>query len=139
MGYVVKVRFSSGEGITFVSNLETKFSLLEDNEHLTFDWEDEKNHALLKDLSSMSQPWAYDAIYRYGKEVVNFFLFPRREQLLRYVGLSREQASDLALSENLSFRAIMINGVEMEREQTVSQNRVNVYLNNNIVYRAEIF
>lgn len=145
MQYLVKARFNNGESITFVSRDITEddpFPDLAKNEYLYFDGELHEN--LFKELyydiyNGTTILWVERALNYNSAHLVNFIVYARRPQAPEYVGLSAQEAATKALEADMSFRTVMENGVEITHEHDVSDKRVNVYLNNNQVYRAEIF
>jgi len=137
MEYLVKTRYDTGESITFITGLRDEDDLfpgLTDNEYLYFDYE--KNWQLFHNLPKGGRA---EHIYYTDAEIVNFVVYKRRPQSPEYVGLTVEEAQARALDKNLSFRTVMENGVEVSHDANINLSRVNVYVNNNIVYRAEIF
>lgn len=142
MRYKVKVRFPDGESITFISvNLgdNNPFPDLEINEYLYFDWA--LHSSLLRELYNTGGyefDWLRKAFDTLDPPIC-FLVYPLRLSDPSYVGLSREDASALAMNNNVSFRVVMENGIEQAHAYDVSTSRVNVYLNENIVYKAEIF
>lgn len=138
--YSVKVRFSSGESISFLTTIkeDDPFPELIKNEYLYFDY------TLYSDLfwelvATRSSDWAGTAISSRYKDIVNFLVFKSHTQAEGFLGLTVDEAQDKALNSDMSFRRIMEDGQELQHDHNVMEKRVSVYVNNGIVYKAEFF
>lgn len=140
--YKVKAYLTTGESISFISrNLDQEDNPLPDlkkNEYLYFNYKDHKEILqLLIDHRKWHMPSIEDAWEQ--ELIVNFTVHHRYKIDQAFIGLTRDEGQTLAIGRGVSFRVVFDNGIADDWDGGYDESRVNVYLDQNIIYNAELY
>lgn len=140
--YKVKAYLKTGESISFISkNLSDEDNPLPDlkkNQYLYFNYQD---HDSIFWLLPNVREWYFTALEEAREQdfIINFTVHQRYKIDTAFIGLTREEGQELALGRDMSFRVVFDNGIADDWDGGYTETRVNLYLNQNIIYHAELY
>lgn len=138
--YRVKAYLRSGESVTFISadlqEGDNPFPSLRYNEYLYFNY---SQHTDIFDLLVHDWSWYTNMINDIKPHLINYTVQMLYQDVPEFIGLDRETAQQIAIEKGLSFRVVFVNGIQQVVEEGYNDSRVNVYLDNDVIYKAELY
>lgn len=137
MKYVVNIETSLGEGLVYIEDIDEEYPLYE-RAYIPFIDE----HAWALDVLGKSptvntyREWFYQ---RQNSRIVSIMMIPAFEPASRYIDISEKNAFDLAIQDGKQCRIVMRDGVGELIGPGFVENRINLWVAKDTVYRAEIF
>lgn len=137
MNYVINIETSRGEGLVYIEDIDEEYPLYE-RAYIPFVGEDAWATEILGKSSTVNtyRDWFYQ---RQNSRIVSVMLLPAFKEVQGYVDLSEKNAFDLAIQNGMQCRIVMRDGIGELIGPGFAENRVNLWVAKDMVYRAEIF
>jgi len=137
MNYVINIETSRGEGLVYIEDIEEEYPLYQ-RAYIPFVDEDAWAVDILGKSKTVEtyRDWFYQ---RQSSRIVSVMLLPAFKEAPKYIDLSESIAFDLAIQNGMQCRIVMRDGIGELIGPGIAENRINLWVAKDMVYRAEIF